>query len=930
MISQPLINIDIAIFIVFLLINMAIGLFMGRKVNNIKDYALGNRNFTTAAIVATIVATWVDGSAFVTIASFQNYQTLLYFALPGIFDGLSFFIISYFCIPRMTEFLGKLSVAEAMGSLYDWRVRSVAAMAGIIAAVGNIAIQSSIMSIVLKHLLGISSLISMLLSSFIIIAYSAFGGIRAITFTHIIQFFTLGVVIPSIAVFILNSFYEPGSVFNILANNSFSYSQSNIFTTVSLFLFFLIPDLDPVIFQRISMAKNTQQAAKAFYTAGIIITFCIYGIFYLIGILVVASTQQSLNSSEVIIYILDKCVVGFKGFFVIGIMAMIMVSADSYINSAGILLVNDCLKIIPGLRISDWQEVILVRISALLIGISALLLSLLSHSLFDLILLVYSCYMPIVSAPLLLAIFGFRSSSNITLIGMFVGFATAVALKIFAISQSAAIGGMLANLLFISACRYLLPSAEADKSNKDKTFLSTVKIESQQKLAKLINLTKNFSFTKFWAEEAPKDEKIYVYFGLFCIILVLLDAYSFPKSLHHQYDGVINYLYYSILIISTLFITYPLWLEKYRQSCLISILWYIALFYNLVFTSGITVLLSNFYQMQLIIFIISLITIGVLVKWQGAILMIFGGMLASFFIYKNYLFIPGIMQPIGEGQPLTIYSLLLISGVLMAFLKPKQELQVLADTEVEHLGSRISNLNEEVGKLLDVKNEFLRNIEHEKHAPLTGLVSLSQTLAEKYDTLSDKQRRQATELIAESAQKLKSLVDSILDLSKLSSLRYNLSISEVNLSYLLYNSIEICRKIYQKGKKIEFIKDIEPNLTVKGDEYYLKQTLYHLISNAINYSRDGRIVIKLQKKDNNINFSIEDEGIGIPVQELFDIFGAFTVSSKTKTPAGGRGIGLAICKKTVELHGGKIWAESEGQKGATFKFVLPISPEKVE
>ena len=72
-----------------------------------------------------------------------------------------------------------------------------------------------------------------------------------------------------------------------------------------------------------------------------------------------------------------------------------------------------------------------------------------------------------------------------------------------------------------------------------------------------------------------------------------------------------------------------------------------------------------------------------------------------------------------------------------------------------------------------------------------------------------------------------------------------------------------------------------------------------------------------------MEFAIKDQGIGIPKHELFDIFGAFVVSSKTRTPAGGRGVGLALCRRVMELHGGDIIADSNGKKGATFTFTIP-------
>ena len=81
--------------------------------------------------------------------------------------------------------------------------------------------------------------------------------------------------------------------------------------------------------------------------------------------------------------------------------------------------------------------------------------------------------------------------------------------------------------------------------------------------------------------------------------------------------------------------------------------------------------------------------------------------------------------------------------------------------------------------------------------------------------------------------------------------------------------------------------------------------------------------IGIVQNKSNIEFSVDDEGIGIPKEELYHIFGIFIVSSRTKTSSGGRGIGLALCKKAINLHGGEIWVESNGTKGAVFKFILP-------
>lgn len=128
--------------------------------------------------------------------------------------------------------------------------------------------------------------------------------------------------------------------------------------------------------------------------------------------------------------------------------------------------------------------------------------------------------------------------------------------------------------------------------------------------------------------------------------------------------------------------------------------------------------------------------------------------------------------------------------------------------------------------------------------------------------------------------------------------------------------------MYVSDKELEFFIDIEDGVVVNCDKHYITSTIDNLVINTIQYTNKGTITIILKKENNNIIFSIKDDGIGIPKHELNDIFGVFTVSSKTKTPAGGRGIGLALCEKAIKSHDGKIWAESNGQKGAKFTFVI--------
>ena len=131
---------DLWIFSVFLVVNLGIGLWYGREVKDLKAYALGNRNFSSNVIVATIVATWVSGSSFTNTIEKGNALGLVYLSLT-LSMGLMFLLMSSFVVLRMGELLGALSIVEAMGNLWRPRVRKISALASIVSMLGIMTAQ---------------------------------------------------------------------------------------------------------------------------------------------------------------------------------------------------------------------------------------------------------------------------------------------------------------------------------------------------------------------------------------------------------------------------------------------------------------------------------------------------------------------------------------------------------------------------------------------------------------------------------------------------------------------------------------------------------------------------------------------------------------------------------------------------------------------
>jgi len=225
-----------------------------------------------------------------------------------------------------------------------------------------------------------------------------------------------------------------------------------------------------------------------------------------------------------------------------------------------------------------------------------------------------------------------------------------------------------------------------------------------------------------------------------------------------------------------------------------------------------------------------------------------------------------------------------------------------------------------------VKDEFLATLSHELRTPLNAILGWAQLLRTRADPEPAEVQR-GMEVIERNARAQVRLIDDLLDLSRIMSGRFRLDVQKVSLHDLVKGALDSIEPTAQtKGVRLESILDPQ-SVIVSGDPGRLQQVFWNLLSNAIKFTpKGGRIQVLLQRVNSHIEFSVSDSGIGIPADFLPHVFERFTQKdSSTHRKYGGLGLGLAISKQLVDLHGGSIHAKSLGEgHGATFVVNLPL------
>ncbi|MDR4511946.1 MAG: ATP-binding protein [Nitrososphaeraceae archaeon] len=230
---------------------------------------------------------------------------------------------------------------------------------------------------------------------------------------------------------------------------------------------------------------------------------------------------------------------------------------------------------------------------------------------------------------------------------------------------------------------------------------------------------------------------------------------------------------------------------------------------------------------------------------------------------------------------------------------------------------KADDLYQQLKQTSQTQRQFINEAAHEIRNPIQPILGLAEVMLSNKN-LDPSQTEDLLRIIVSNAKKLQFLTDNLLDVTRIDSHLLTLNLEEFDIVETVKHIIEDLKD--QTRKPIEFLlHSEEDSILIKADKLRISQVLLNILNNAINILQEGEISVSIAKKNDILSIKISDNGPGIPINIKDKIFSKFVTGSKS-----GTGLGLYICKNIVEKHGGRIWAENNAEKGATFNLTIPI------
>ncbi len=401
---------DLVFFWAYLLIILGIGIRASKSVKSLKDYSIGGRGYSGFFVFATLSASFIGGGFSIGLSE-KVFTLGLSFVLAVWGFSLKEILIAKFIAPRMGTFEKKMSVGDIMGQLYGKHAKVVTGIAGALVCTGVAGAQFCAFGYITHILLGISPSLGIFVGAIVVIFYSTLGGMRSIVMNDTVHFCVLMVTIPPVAYFGLQYVGGLELLWSKLpeAHGNMLTSMPTL-TLVGWFLtFFFGETLVPPYVQRLLIGRTIKDTVRGTFLSGLVSIpfFFVIGFIGLIAVVIAPDLNANLSLPHVILTVMPD---GLKGLAIVGVMAILMSSADSFLNAAAVSVIHDFWKPIHKSALSEKSELWLTRCATFILGASGGFFALKSESAVDALLYAYNFWTPFILVPLVSGIIGYKAT----------------------------------------------------------------------------------------------------------------------------------------------------------------------------------------------------------------------------------------------------------------------------------------------------------------------------------------------------------------------------------------------------------------------------------------------------------------------------------------------------------------------------------------
>ncbi|OHE74067.1 MAG: hypothetical protein A2Y14_05590 [Verrucomicrobia bacterium GWF2_51_19] len=907
--------IDITIVGIYLLITLWIGYIKGRNIRNVREYAVGNKEFSTIVLVATIYATIISGDNLTGTAQ-KAFTTGLLFVFVRASHGFAMLFVSEFLTPNFKSYANAISAGEVMGAVYGKGAQVLTGITSFLYTSGLVGAQIGAIGYVSQFILGVSPLYGIFIGFGIVIFYTAFGGVRSVTFTDVFQFAIMLIAIPILCG---DSLQSVGMLDGLIAKLKANYPNhlklvADTATWRQYFpvLFvFCIPSMHPGIMQRLLMAKNGDQAKRAFRISGFM-EFPMVMLAGLLGLIALVLNPQ-LNSDMTFPYLINNFVpIGMRGLCMAGIIAVIMSSADSQLNAGCIAFIHDVLQPIKKKKFSEKQEVLVTRLFSVVIGLLGIYMSLELKHLMDIVLHAKTFWMPIMVPPLLATLMGYKAKTYRLFLAAIGGAVLVFFWKRYITpnySWDPLLPGMLFNaLLFFNWwnlprwCWKKLVGKVLYCGSND--FRKTVSRKRQYWSLKFNAYLPTLENLRSASERSVKNygEQSAVY-AIFMFLIIVTPFFMWERTETH-YD-----VWMTIRIFAGALAMMAMLREKWPQSLWRwwPLFWHFSLMFGLPFMVTYNILDTGASLKALLSVVLALLFLVLLVDWRyflgltlvGSALGYYVHDIAERFAPTGTTSVPLFKNIPPEDLHLFFYMALFSLTAGMIFSRKKQE--------------------REAGRLESAES-MAGTVAHEFQTPTAAISMIAQQTKQLLETVgrgetaelrltlekSLRNLEQQMQITHNTEQAIRLLLDNIKG-----SKRLTLETKRLTLDNCVQQALETFPFKTDKERALLKINAI-PALSFLGNEIILIHTLQNLIKNAlkaIQSAGKGRIKIWAESHERYHYLYVEDDAIGLDPRYAEYIFEKFTTLENS-----GTGLGLSFCKSAMQAIKGEIWCESAAGK----------------